>query len=313
MFAAGSVNAFPEELKQSDIRQEILQKEDEVNDFLKECSEELNKKMGEEISSGKTNPQDMESIKAALQRNTGEFFIKAAELRKKLKEPEQRLKLDMEMMTLAAQSGDQDQVIKIIKNWKGETKEIMIVTSAQRLNLLKVDFSPEFDLLLKEATLSKDPQVVKVAERMLNEFYRNPVGKPFPEFPAGMKTTDGKDLSLARFKGKILLVDFWATWCPPCRAEVPNVVKAYENYKDKGFEIVGISFDEDREKLDSYTKENKMSWPQYFDGKGWGNLVGPTYGIQSIPTMYLLDKDGKVITQDLRNGKLEEELAKLFK
>jgi peroxiredoxin len=94
---------------------------------------------------------------------------------------------------------------------------------------------------------------------------------------------------------------------------VPNLVKAYEEYNKKGFEIIGISFDESREKFDEYIKENKMPWPQYFDGKGWQNEVGPTYGIQSIPTMYLLDKDGKVITTDLRGGKLEEALAENLK
>ncbi|MEW6712461.1 MAG: TlpA disulfide reductase family protein, partial [Candidatus Riflebacteria bacterium] len=158
-----------------------------------------------------------------------------------------------------------------------------------------------------------NPEIVKVAGMMLNEFFRNPIGKEFPKFPEGMKTTDGKDLSLERFKGKVLLVDFWATWCPPCRAEVPNIVKAYKEYNPKGFEIVGISFDESREKFDEYIKENAMPWPQYFDGKGWQNEVGPTYGIQSIPAMYLLDKEGKVVTSDLRGEKLEAELAKLLK
>jgi thiol-disulfide isomerase/thioredoxin len=179
--------------------------------------------------------------------------------------------------------------------------------------MIKEATTPEFDKLIEELKKSKNPKIVEAAERMLNEFFRNPVGKEFPQFPKGVKTTDGKDLTLERFKGKVLLVDFWATWCPPCRAEVPNLVKAYEEYNKKGFEIIGISFDESREKFDEYIKENKMPWPQYFDGKGWQNEVGPTYGIQSIPTMYLLDKDGKVITTDLRGGKLEEALAENLK
>ena len=110
-----------------------------------------------------------------------------------------------------------------------------------------------------------------------------------------------------------VLVDFWATWCPPCRAEVPSIVKAYKEYKDKGFEILGVSFDQDKAEFEKYIKENEMPWPQYFDGKGWENEIGPTYGIQSIPTMYLLDGEGKVVTTDLREGKLEEELKKLLK
>jgi thiol-disulfide isomerase/thioredoxin len=303
----------PEELNQDQIRPEIMQKEDEVVDFLKKASEELNTKLQSEFAAGTVNPQDMDSVKAALKKHTKEIFAGALKLRKTLKEPEQRLKLDMEMLSLGAQSGLIDEVVKLIKNWKGEVREIMIVTAAQRLQLMKVDFTPEFDALLKELKGSKDPEIAAVAKRMLNEFFRDPAGKPFPEFPEGVKTVDGKDLNLKRFEGKVLLVDFWATWCPPCRAEVPSLVKVYNKYKDKGFEIIGISFDESREAFDKYVEENSMPWPQYFDGKGWKNEIGPNYGIQSIPTMYLLDKQGRVITNDLRNGKLEKHLEKILK
>jgi thiol-disulfide isomerase/thioredoxin len=241
------------------------------------------------------------------------LFAEAEALRKTLKEPEERLKLDMEMLGLVGQAAPVNQAVKIINNWAGDIREIMIITTAQKLQMIKEATTPEFDKLIEELKNSKNPKIVEAAERMLNEFFRNPVGKEFPQFPKGVKTTDGKDLTLERFKGKVLLVDFWATWCPPCRAEVPNLVKAYEEYNKKGFEIIGISFDESREKFDEYIKENKMPWPQYFDGKGWQNEVGPTYGIQSIPTMYLLDKDGKVITTDLRGGKLEEALAENLK
>jgi thiol-disulfide isomerase/thioredoxin len=305
--------AEPEELSQSQIRPELMQKEDEVVKFLKKASEDLNQKLQADFSAGAVNPQDMGAVKKALAKHTKDIFAKAAKLRKTLNEPEERLKLDMEMISLAAQSGLIDQLVKIINNWAGEIKGIMIVTAAQRLQLMKVDFTPEFDALLNEAKNSKDAEIAKVAGRMLNEFFRNPDGKAFPDFPAGAKTTDGKDLTLERFKGKVLLVDFWATWCPPCRAEIPNLVAAYNKYHDKGFEIIGISFDESREKFDEYLKENKLTWPQYFDGLGWQNKIGPTYGIQSIPTMYLLDKEGKVISNDLRNGKLEKHLEEILK
>lgn len=303
----------PEELNQEDIRQEMMQKEDAATKFLQQASQELNEKIQAEMAAGTMNPQDMASIKAAMTKHGAKIFTDAEKLRATLKEPEERLKLDMELLGLVGQAAPAAMAVKIINRWKGDVKEIMIMTAAQRLQMMKEEFTPEFDALLKEAAASKNPEVAKAAGMLLNEFFRNPVGKVFPEFPAGFKTTDGKDLNLARFKGKVLLVDFWATWCPPCRAEVPNLVKAYKEYNPKGFEIIGISFDEDRSKFDSYIEENKMPWPQYFDGKGWQNEVGPTYGIQSIPTMYLLDKEGKVVTNDLRGDKLEEELARLLK
>lgn len=305
--------AEPEELNQKDLRQELMQKEDAVTEFLQKASQELNEKIQAAVADGSMNPQDMASVKAAMTKHGAKIFIDAEKLRETLKEPEERIKLDMELLGLVGQAAPADMAVKIISRWKGDVKDIMTMTAAQRLQMVKEEFTPEFDALLKEAANSKNPEIAKAAGMMLNEFFRNPVGKEFPKFPAGMKTTDDKDLSLERFKGKVLLVDFWATWCPPCRAEVPNLVKAYKEFSPKGFEIIGISFDESREKFDEYVKENSMPWPQYFDGKGWQNEVGPTYGIQSIPTMYLLDQAGKVVTNDVRGEKLEEELKKLLK
>lgn len=105
---------------------------------------------------------------------------------------------------------------------------------------------------------------------------------------------DGRKVDLAELRGKIVLVDFWATWCPPCVEEVPGVVQAYEKFKDKGFEIVGISLDKDKDALDKFTEENKMTWPQFFDGKGWDNEIAKRFNIQSVPTMWLLDREGKL-------------------
>ncbi|MFA6544660.1 MAG: TlpA disulfide reductase family protein [Limisphaerales bacterium] len=133
-------------------------------------------------------------------------------------------------------------------------------------------------------------------------------GSKFPDFTE--KDLAGKPLSIARFKGKVVLVDFWATWCGPCVGELPNVLKAYEKYHAKGFEIVGISLDSDRAKLDSFLAERKMTWPQYFDGKGWQTKLAGVYGVHSIPATYLLDGEGKIIAKDLRGEALEEAVAK---
>ncbi len=310
--STGTVFAEAEALEPSQLRQELMQNPGPVVEFLEKHLGTLQEKIKTAGESGKIKgPEDM---KALLADNVKGIFAAAPEFRSSLKEPEHRLKLDAEMIQVGAAAGLIDEIVTLLNNWKaGEIKESLVVTAAQLLEQNKTTFTPAFDLLLKEVEQSKDPKIAQFAGRMLNEFFRNPVGKDFPAFPAGKKTTDGKDLSMERFKNKVLLVDFWATWCPPCRAEVPELVKVYKAYKDKGFEIVGISFDQDKNAFESYVKENDMPWPQYFDGKGWENEVGPTYGIQSIPAMYLVDGSGKIISTDLRNGKLEEELKKIIK
>ncbi|PKL47275.1 MAG: hypothetical protein CVV42_13585 [Candidatus Riflebacteria bacterium HGW-Riflebacteria-2] len=308
-----SLWAEQDEITQEQLKDAKLQPEGVVLEFLEKENAALGEKIQAKIGDGSLEPSKPESMLAALGKEAKGILERSAELRKTLKEPGQRLILDMEMVTLGSQSGLMPEVIAIIGNWKGDMREAMIITAAQRFQMMKVPMTEDFDALLKELQSSKDQQIVEAAGRMLNPFFRSPEGKAFPEFPAGKKTIDGKDLNLARFKGKVLLVDFWATWCPPCRAEVGPLVTVYNKYKDKGFEIVGISFDKERADLDKFVQENKMEWPHYFDGKHWENEVGPTYGIQSIPTMYLLDGEGKVITTELRDGKLEKELEKILK
>jgi thiol-disulfide isomerase/thioredoxin len=122
---------------------------------------------------------------------------------------------------------------------------------------------------------------------------------------------DGREVDLAKLRGKVVLIDFWATWCGPCIAELPHVLEAYAKYHDRGFEIVGISFDSDRAKLTTVTGAKQMTWPQFFDGKGWQNQYGQQYGIHGIPTMWLVDKQGKLATKTARQN-LAEQVAALL-
>jgi thiol-disulfide isomerase/thioredoxin len=161
--------------------------------------------------------------------------------------------------------------------------------------------------ILKQVKVSyPDSTAAKNAEKVIASFATQAnakkiqrtlvAGAAFPEFEE--KDLDEKPLSLANYKGKVVLIDFWATWCGPCVAELPNVIKAYNKYHDKGFEIVGVSLDSEKEKLVAFIKENKMPWPQYFDGKGWESKLGTKYGINSIPATYLVDKEGKIIGKE---------------
>jgi thiol-disulfide isomerase/thioredoxin len=122
---------------------------------------------------------------------------------------------------------------------------------------------------------------------------------------------DGTEVDLSQMRGKVVLVDFWATWCGPCVGEVPHVVEAYKKYHDQGFEIVGISLDSDQKRLTDFISQKEMTWPQYFDGKGWKNKISSGYGIQAIPAMWLIDRDGKLVTKNARSG-LTEQITKLL-
>ncbi|MHA4895881.1 redoxin domain-containing protein [Pedobacter sp. PWIIR3] len=124
---------------------------------------------------------------------------------------------------------------------------------------------------------------------------------------------DGKPLSLASLKGKVVLVDFWASWCGPCRKENPNLVMAYSKYHDQGFEIIGISLDDKKDNWSKAIEADKLTWLHASDLKGWKSDLALEYGIRSIPMNFLVDADGKIIAKDLRGDALEKKLTTLFK
>lgn len=123
---------------------------------------------------------------------------------------------------------------------------------------------------------------------------------------------NGAPLSLSQYKGKVVLIDFWATWCGPCLGELPNVLAAYKKYHAKGFEIIGVSLDDDQGTLEGFLGAKGMTWQQYYDGGAWQNKLAKRYGVTSIPATYLIGPDGKIVAKDLRGSALEEQLAKLL-
>lgn len=157
------------------------------------------------------------------------------------------------------------------------------------------------------ATHPAASQISQVADQISADLLMPGVGD---EMKIAFTDLNGKGVDLAKMTDKVVLVDFWATWCGPCVAEMPNVIAAYHQHKEKGFEVIGISLDEDKAAVEKFVADNQMPWPQYFDGKGWENELVKHFGIRGIPATFLVGKGGKIIASNLRGAELETAIKK---
>jgi len=157
--------------------------------------------------------------------------------------------------------------------------------------------------------LSKSEYVVKINE-IVQEQKKTAIGVMAPDFT--MNDPEGKPIQLSSLKGKVVLVDFWASWCGPCRQENPNVVKLYQQYHSKGFEILGVSLDKTKEDWLKAIAADNLTWIHVSDLQFWQNTAARLYGVNAIPQSFLLDKDGKIIAKGLRGEQLAKKMMELF-
>jgi len=179
--------------------------------------------------------------------------------------------------------------------------------------LIRTGVDPGFYVALEQKLLNDPiPEIVNVAKEHMAERKQSdePIIARYRHIedlknkPLDLKFTavDGSAIDLAQMRGKVVLIDFWATFCIPCCAEVPHVVAAYQKYHSQGFEVVGISLDKDKKALADFTRKNGMVWPQYFDdGLLWGNKISTDFGIKEIPAMWLVDQKGMLVTTNGRD------------
>jgi thiol-disulfide isomerase/thioredoxin len=172
-----------------------------------------------------------------------------------------------------------------------------------------------FDRLAELAKQTDEPEIQKSARQFEGIARRMRLPGSFMALEG--KKLNGDDFDWSSYRGKVVLVDFWATWCGPCIGELPNVLKNYEKYHEKGFDVVAISLDRSREKLDQFIEKNELPWVQLYDeeiqkNRGWNHPLAEYFGINAIPAAFLVDADGKVITSQARGEELTKQLEQLL-
>lgn len=151
---------------------------------------------------------------------------------------------------------------------------------------------------------------VKNYVTMINSKGATSIGGEAPEID--LPTPEGKNVKLSSLRGKYVLIDFWASWCRPCRMENPNLVNAYAKYKSKGLEIYGVSLDKEKGAWEAAIKQDNLTWIHVSDLQFWNSVAAKLYNVSSIPKSFLLDKQGRIIASDLRGPLLEQKLAELM-
>jgi len=206
-----------------------------------------------------------------------------------------------------AKDEEQNQFILAYANDNPESYVAPYMVARYSFSFDEMDLEPIVNNF--DESIMDSKYAIQLKER-LDLLKRVAIGQAATDFE--QELVDGQMLKLSSLYGTYLLVDFWASWCGPCRAENPNLVKNYRVFHKKGFDILGVSFDDNREKWLKAISDDELSWLQVSDLEGWGNAAGKLYGIRSIPSNILLDPDGVIIAKNIRGDDLNDKLQEIF-
>lgn len=249
-------------------------------------------------------------------------FARFNELRKPIEEKQQQLYQQYQMASMSGDAQKAGEIQKEYESLEGENKALVVkfvkenpasYVSAFQLaqtfsyDVIPAELEPLYNGLADEVKMSYFGTALK---KSIDASKTTAIGSIAPDFT--LNDVNGKPVSLAAYKGKYILVDFWASWCGPCRQENPTVVKAYNTYKSKGFDILGVSLDEKKDKWEQAIQQDNLGWTQVSDLKGWQSDAAALYGIKAIPMNYLLDKEGKIIAKSLRGEDLMKKLGEIL-
>ncbi len=208
------------------------------------------------------------------------------------------------------QEAEQQHVAKIKEMLPEMGTSLVAIFAANNMLNPERDFAEMDAVAQRFEKENPSPKIVQAYTGYIKRIKGISVGDVAPDFT--LNSPEGQDITLSSLRGKYVLIDFWASWCGPCRMENPNVVKLYNKYKDKGFAIYGVSLDKEKAAWLAAIKKDNLTWTHGSDLKFWNSAVAQTYGVSAIPATYLLDKEGKVIAKNLRGPSLEAKLSELL-
>lgn len=200
----------------------------------------------------------------------------------------------------------------------GETKKQLLANNADNSfalflvnqSIYSYDYDVLTTVLAKSNKSTQASALFATLKSKCDRLEKVRVGNMAPDFR--LETPEGQKMSLSQFRGKLVILDCWASWCGPCRAESPNMVNLYNDFKDKGLTIFGVSFDQDKAAWIKAIADDKLSWNHASDLKGWKTIIAELYVVNGIPETFVIDCDGKILARGLRGEKLREKIAEIL-